>query len=81
MLLKIVLGIQEINKNEKQYFVLHTSTADDVKDRKGFIGKQVETIFVNAEQMPVDLKIGSKIRVYYDNVGGKAYLSGIEVCK
>lgn len=81
MLLKIVLGIQEIKKDGKQFFILHTSTADDVKDRTGFVGKQTENIFVFAEQMPVDLKIGSKIRVYYDNVGGKAYLSGIEVCK
>lgn len=80
MLLKIVFGIQVIKKGDKEFYILHTVTADDVV-RDGFLGKQCENIFVNAEQMPADLKVGSKIRVYYDNVGGKAYLSGIEICK
>lgn len=80
MLMKVVEGIQEIKKDGKTFYILHTVTAENV-NKNGFVGKQCENIFVFAEQMPADLKVGSKVRIYYDNVGGKAYLSGIEICK
>lgn len=80
MLLKIVEGIQEIKKDGKTFYILHTVTVDNIV-RDGFVGKQCENIFVSNAHFLTDVKVGSKIRVYYDNVGGKAYLCGIEICK
>lgn len=82
MLLKEILGIQIIKKEGKVWHILHTATAEPVKDRDGFVGRQCENIFVgDPSLLPDDLKVGSKVRIYYDNVGGKAYLCGIELCK
>lgn len=80
MLKKKIEGIQKIVKDGREFYILHTVTVDNV-EKDGFAGKLCENIFVKAEQMPIDIKVGSVVRVYYDNVGGKAYLSGIEVCK
>lgn len=81
MLLKEVLGVQVIQKEDKIYTVLHTVTVEPV-NRDGFVGKMTENIFVfDRSFLPPELKVGSKIRVYYDNVGGRAFLQGIELCK
>lgn len=81
MLVKEVLGVQIIRKDDKVYTILHTATVDPVT-KDGFAGRMCENIFVNnPDLIPSELKVGSKIRIYYDNVGGKAYLQGIEICK
>lgn len=82
MLLKEILGIQVIEKEDKVWHILHTATAEPVTGRDKFVGRQCENIFVgDPSLLPDGIKVGSKIRVYYDNVGGKAYLCGIELCK
>lgn len=82
MLLKEILGIQVIKKDNKTWHILHVATAEPVTDRENFVGRICENVFVgDPSLLPDGIKVGSKVRLYYDNVGGKAYLCGIELCK
>lgn len=77
---KKIVGISKYEKNGKVSFILHLVSVDSV-DSDRHVGQRVETLWLYENQMRPEITVGAIIRVYFDNYGGRASLSGIEVCK
>lgn len=77
---KQVVGIEKrITKSDKEYIMLHTM---DLEKKDGLIGNTVSSEYVSMDKVPVDLKVGDTVNLYFDKgYQDKAFLSFIDIIK
>ncbi len=82
---KKVLGYRKFkSKNGKNCIVLGVSSPYSDRDKQsGACGEKVEELFVPEEchAQVVPAIVGKNVSLQYDISGGRAYLTGFEVCK
>lgn len=73
-----IVGIQGFK--DKDYLLLHV-VKDADSSIPNLVGCTVDNIFANKSLIPDGLKVNDYVTFSWDNVRGKAYLQGIQICK